>query len=418
MGTDVGSRDDIARPSSIVTTPAAAGGIDVPPDEVRAALERILATSLFTHSKRYPTLLRHVVALTLDGRTGELKERLIGTEVFGRTPSYDTNQDPVVRTTAGEVRKRLAQYYQSEGRTDALRIDLPAGSYVPRFYAAQVAQPPASSLEADAPTSNASRMSPVGASPPAPPRRSSRRLFASALVIALAVAVAAVYAWKRPAPATDTVAMVWAPLLATTGPVLVAVGPSPWPVVDAGDLRQRGLISLEAARSAARVIAFLERHGKQVDMKPVETVTLSTFRDQPIVLVGGFNNPWTVRFSSQLRFGLESGRDNSIYRIVDRQHPDTRGWVYSARTETSGAQVIDDYGIAARFVEPSSNQVVVMIGGLNRNGTAAAGEAITESRLLAALGAIGPTTNVEIVVGITSINGSPGPPRIVAHHVW
>lgn len=133
MGTDVGSRDDIARPSSIVTTPAAAGGIDVPPDEVRAALERILATSLFTHSKRYPTLLRHVVALTLDGRTGELKERLIGTEVFGRTPSYDTNQDPVVRTTAGEVRKRLAQYDQSEGRTDALRIDLPAGSYRPAF---------------------------------------------------------------------------------------------------------------------------------------------------------------------------------------------------------------------------------------------------------------------------------------------
>jgi len=415
MGTELGGRDDRVRPDGAVGVPPPTG-IPPSPDAVRAALERVLATPLFTHSKRYPALLRHVVALTLDGRSAELKERTIGTEVFGRTPSYDTNQDPVVRTTAGEVRKRLAQYYQSEGRTEALRIDLPAGSYVPRFFAAD----PAPRGASDAPASSDVARSPIDATLPAAPLRrpgSSRLVVAGALVV-VALAVAAVFAWKRPAPATDVVANVWAPLLSTNAAVMVAVGPSPWPVVDAADPRQHGLISLEAAASAARVIAFLERHGKQVNLKPVETVTWSTFREQPIVLVGGFNNPWTVRFSSQLRFGLQSGRDGSLYRIVDRQHPDATGWVYSTRTDPGGAEVIDDYGIAARFVEPSSNQVVVMIGGLNRNGTAAAGEAIVEPRLLSTLGSVGATSNIEIVVGITSINGSPGRPRIVAHHVW
>jgi hypothetical protein len=75
---------------------------------VREQLNRLLAHPLFTNSKRYPVLLAYTVEQALLGNAGELKERTIGVEAFGREPNYDVNLDPVVRTTAAEVRKRLS----------------------------------------------------------------------------------------------------------------------------------------------------------------------------------------------------------------------------------------------------------------------------------------------------------------------
>ena len=112
-------------------------------EAIREQLERILADPLFTHSKRYPLLLRSVVERALEGRASQLKERTLGVEVFGRDPDYDTNTDPVVRITAGEIRKRIAQYYHETGRETEIRIDLPCGCYVPEFHKPAVLEAPA-----------------------------------------------------------------------------------------------------------------------------------------------------------------------------------------------------------------------------------------------------------------------------------
>src|SRR5579863_1427847 len=90
---------------------------------VREQLERVLASPLFANSKRYPALLRFVVEESLHGRSENLKERTLGIEVFKRDSHYDTNADPVVRVTAGEVRKRLAQYYYEQGREFEVHIE-------------------------------------------------------------------------------------------------------------------------------------------------------------------------------------------------------------------------------------------------------------------------------------------------------
>ncbi len=71
-------------------------------------LERMLAHPLFRRSERYPHLLRTIVETALRGNGETLKERYLGMRVFGREADYDTNIDPIVRTTAGEVRKRIA----------------------------------------------------------------------------------------------------------------------------------------------------------------------------------------------------------------------------------------------------------------------------------------------------------------------
>jgi len=100
---------------------------------IQEQLVRILAHPAFRNSKRYPNFLRYVVELALKGQTENLKERTIGIDVFERNPDYDTNTDHIVRTTAGEIRKRIAQYYHEPGHESELRISLPSGSYVPEF---------------------------------------------------------------------------------------------------------------------------------------------------------------------------------------------------------------------------------------------------------------------------------------------
>src|SRR5580700_10217272 len=100
---------------------------------VREQLRRLVAHPLFTNSKRYPVLLTFTVEQTLLGNASELKERTIGIEAFGREPVYDVNLDPVVRTAAAEVRKRLSQYYYNPDHAGELVIELPIGSYVPIF---------------------------------------------------------------------------------------------------------------------------------------------------------------------------------------------------------------------------------------------------------------------------------------------
>ena len=106
------------------------------PVTVREQLDRLLVHPLFANSKRYPALLAYVVEQTLLGNSSDLKERSIGIEVFGRSPTYDANADPVVRITAGEVRKRLSQYYYDIAHDGELVIELPIGSYIPTFRAA------------------------------------------------------------------------------------------------------------------------------------------------------------------------------------------------------------------------------------------------------------------------------------------
>jgi TolB-like protein/Tfp pilus assembly protein PilF len=100
---------------------------------LRDELERVLSSACFARSERVSKLLRFLVERQLEGREQELKESLIGVEVFGRRPDYDPKLDSTVRTEAVRLRARLSKYYSTEGSQDPLVIELPKGGYVPRF---------------------------------------------------------------------------------------------------------------------------------------------------------------------------------------------------------------------------------------------------------------------------------------------
>jgi hypothetical protein len=105
---------------------------EVGESDVRATLDLILESQPFRTSKQCQNLLRYIVEHSLLGDENGLRERILGMEVFGRAADYDTSDDPVVRMRAGDVRKRLAQFYQSgNNNSSAIHIDLK-----PEYYRA------------------------------------------------------------------------------------------------------------------------------------------------------------------------------------------------------------------------------------------------------------------------------------------
>jgi TolB-like protein/tetratricopeptide (TPR) repeat protein len=102
-------------------------------ESARAALASILDSKVFARSVQLRRFLEFTVSETLEGRSDEVKEYTIAVEAYRRPPDFDPRADPIVRTEAHRLRKKLAQYYATEGRADPVRITYPKGSYVPRF---------------------------------------------------------------------------------------------------------------------------------------------------------------------------------------------------------------------------------------------------------------------------------------------
>jgi serine/threonine-protein kinase len=106
-------------------------GVD--PREVREHLDKILASPSFSGALRVQRLLRFVVEESLEGRAGEIKESVLAVQVFGRRSDFDSHSDSVVRVHATHLRKRLREYYRTDGLRDGVVIDFPPGAYVPAF---------------------------------------------------------------------------------------------------------------------------------------------------------------------------------------------------------------------------------------------------------------------------------------------
>ncbi len=100
---------------------------------IRMQLEKILSHGLFARSDRMARFLRFAVDWTLEGKAAELKEYLIGVEVFDRKPSYDPRVDPIVRVEARRLRAKLKAYYEGDGRDDPVVFEFSAGSYAPQI---------------------------------------------------------------------------------------------------------------------------------------------------------------------------------------------------------------------------------------------------------------------------------------------
>jgi len=175
------------------------------PERARAAVEEVLASETLARSEQLRHFLRYVCERTLAGRGKEINEYSVAVEALGRPAGFSPGEDSAVRRSAYELRQKLQKYYDTERPDAAVRVELPKGSYTPRFVeTAAVAAPPAVTV---------SRRDPV------------RWALGAALAVAVTVAVGLALL-RGPGPRVDgAVREAWGPLV-SGGPVLISVGTS------------------------------------------------------------------------------------------------------------------------------------------------------------------------------------------------
>jgi hypothetical protein len=403
---------------------------------IREQLERLLAHPLFSNSKRYPVLLAYTVEQTLKGSGAELKERSIGIEVFGRSPTYDANADPVVRITAGEVRKRLIQYYYDSAHDGELVIELPSGSYVPQFRLPELPPQP------EPPPPLAELMQPAADAPAAPTHRPAprRRWLFLAFLSGLALAASFGLGWKlrdfhdfQPPTSIDRF---WAPITDGTTVATYCLG-EPARNLDVGSINSfdapaggaepeplyfrlhlSGHLALADVITLTRTAAALETRHKAFRVLPASEASFAQLREGPIVLIGGFDNIWTLRVTQKLRFGFES--KDGVAIIVDRKSPKQTSW--ATAWDLPYQKLSRDYAIVARIHDNTTGQPVIVAAGISEEGTEAAGEILYNPVYLDSLISKLPPNweqlNMEAVIETQVIEGHPGPPSILAVETW
>ena len=387
---------------------------------VREQLRRLLAHPLFSNSKRYPVLLAHTVERTLEGNGDELKERTIGVEAFGREPDYDVNLDPVVRTTAAEVRRRLIQYYYSPEHAGETIIELPVGSYVPLFREPSSSQAP-SAAEPVSPA-NGRDASSTALSADATLLYGFTRLQWTSIAIALLCAAVLGFAIGRvnlPKRASS-LERFWEPITEGAGRSTYCVGQPRDALQGRRPYNEanppRGL-NLSDVTTLARSISPVVPRKSDFRVLAAQETSFTQLREGPFVLIGAFNNPWTLRITEELPLGFEL--DNGVLKIVDRKSAPARSWRGQWRVPNTDLAV--DYAVVGRIHDNVTGQPVIILAGLLAEGTEAAGEMVSSPEHLNAMLEKVPNwekKNLEAVIETNVVDGHPGPPTVVAVETW
>ena len=386
---------------------------------IREQLERLLESHLFRNSKRYPNMLRYVVEHTLAGRLDQMKERALGVEVFGRPPDYDSNADPVVRMSAAEIRKRIAQYYHEPKHGDQLRIELPVGSYIPEFHWPEASTPASIALEPVAHETMALRL----ANEPLPAASKTRRpLVAIAGAIVLAVLGLGTFL-RWPESALDAF---WRPVLAEPAPILLCAAKTPGDPGQSQAARQqdpsRSGIAWPDVVTLTRLTSLVQGKKHSFQLRREDMASFAELQQSATILIGAFNDAWTMRLTDRGRYGFV--QEGTKYWIVDRQNNQAPLWgiAFEKRNSKGKWDLHEDFAIISRVLNHTTGKMLVTVGGLYGYGTEAAGQFLTDPKYLEKFSANlrkgWQSKNLELVIRTEVIDGTPGPPELIASSVW
>jgi len=362
-------------------------------------------------------------------------------EVFDRPPTYDTNTDTIVRYTAGEVRKRLLLYYSDGGRSSSLRISLPAGTYVPEFIFGMEGHEAGLQLEVShesvlhdsgfeeqtaAPVLGPEVLPEVADSPEtriAPAWWSRQRTLWLAVAGVLVAAMAVAGTMLRHRQVVQQAAAIdefWAPVLRDQYSIAICTGsvvfaPNNYSgVTTAGRDLDYTFVSMQIASAIAQVSDVTQRAGASAQLSSAATTSLTQLREHPVILLGGYNNRWTLRLLDSLRYHFASDRE----AILDRLSP-VLVW---QRDRSQPYASADDYAVAARFRDPTLDSWVVVLAGLGRNGTEAAAQFVTNPHymdmLRSRIGKDFAGKNIEVVLKVSVVDGKSGAPLVMAVYAW
>jgi hypothetical protein len=163
---------------------------------------------------------------------------------------------------------------------------------------------------------------------------------------------------------------------------------------------------------------LLQARGKQYNIRGESSTTFEDVRNGPVVLIGAFNNDWSLRLTGPRRFMFD--RDGDTFWIKDQQNPSDKS--HAVNYAMPYLQLTEDYALISRVLDPVTERMVVLAGGLTGYGTVAAAEFLTHPGYVNAITVDAPRNwerkNVQILISTRVINGKSGPPKLLAKHFW
>ena len=427
--------------------------------ELRAHLAQILQSPIFKASPRSQHLLTYVVEKALDGEFDLLKERLIGTELFGRSPGYDTGEDAIVRVAASDLRKRLLQFYGSGTNHSHFRIDLPPGSYIPAFCA--VESTVANGSHAPSDPSGKPETKTLEVSDPGPaPRGKPKRTFAAAGLLVLALAGLGLWITQAGFGARSALPqwLPWSSLFSTAGgptqiilsdtnisalqfllgvrlPLSDYANRKYMPELDhplSPDMQRvsKSLTGIDYTAATATVDAMMVlrvaqiagQSASRIKTRPARSLQLRDFEsDDNYILMGSpSSNPWCALFADQLDFAFDYDRSYGG-EFLRNNHPRTGELPRYVPTALGGATG-RTFGIIAFTRNPNHNGHVLLVAGTTAEATEAGVKLVTDRSAFSSvlerngIHVSGPLRHFELLLSVEEMAGAPAQSQIVAFH--
>ncbi len=409
-------------------------------DRKRAALAEALGSRTFARSDQLRSFLQYVCEKELAGEGALINEYVIAVEALGRPATYSSGEEATVRNRAYQLRHKLLEFYTQERPEAEVRIELPKGSYCPRFVEASASTP--------AVVSEADPAAPPLAAPAAPPAwRRSRLALAAGVLLALAAILTPVFLARAKRTALEEF---WRPMLDHPQPVLICVIQSvmygltepteektarkrnrpPEPdrteydlpaeeAIRGGDLHARPYyVTAGSTVALAQIHALLARWNKPSQLRLGNEASFVDMRQAPVVSLGAFGNRWTMTVANRQRFYFE--QKNFFAKVIRDAGDPNRVWGPD-HVPASGL-VEEDFALITRLFESDTGQVLLSAAGITMFGTRAAGELLTDEAMFETIAAQAPPgwqkMNLQILFSVKVIDHVPGPPKILATHFW
>ena len=427
--------------------------LDLP--AISESLEKVLRSALFKDALQLQSLLRYIVENSIQGHDNVLKERIIGMNVFGRKPDYETADDPIVRSRVGQLRRRLEQYYESrEAEGAPVQIVIPPGSYRPTF----VLHPAAldgnkGSLAADphkAATSRAAerpmfKVAPSLAKLPQKARQQKWGIGAATCCAILLTAWVGTANWRK-----SELELFWGPLFESKKPVLIYTGPAEvYTLSGTGEDRLGSPISTEDLKlpmgkweppplaegqvlttkdflldrtnfagagelvACTKLAVLLASHDRKFDLRSDPNLPFADIRESPAVLLGAYNNIWTMDTTRDLPFFYDRAM-----RIRERGG---QGRVWSI-PRVLGVPPPEEYLLVTRHFDVKTGSPLISVSGITTCGTRAAADFVTDPAQLKKLAGIPRAAleckNLAIVLHATFVDCTPTSMDVLAFRYW
>jgi hypothetical protein len=383
-------------------------------DERRALIDRVAASAQLGRATRLRDFLLYVGNQSLKEGCPEIHEQEIGAKVFGRSSSYDRSQDNIVRVNATELRKRIDQYFATEGAEETLVLEIPRGGYKPVFRRrVTTVEDPASTpvrpevvRAGDTATDGTAR---------------NRRGLAVLGAVSVALAVACAVLWQQdrtmrramnPWEGKPAVSVLWSDFVKPSQQTDIVLPDASLSIReeltrhpislsdyishqymneteslpfgkdrrdDLSDIYGHNLVAFGDFRAAQQILA-LSPVGSSLRLTLSRFFEAESVKHDNLILIGGKKaNPWVYLFDDQMTFSLDYDDVRGADYIANRHPRPGEAASYTPSLDPSG---FVGYSVVAYLPNPSHNGNVIILTGTDSDATSAAAEFLTSEEQL------------------------------------